>query len=136
MPEYVAATGCVPPASGPVVQVAWNAGPLALSATAPQPAMVLPSAENATVPVPSVGATVAVYVTDCPTFAGLAEALTDVVEATGAMTNSVARLYAAESDQRHRRADRQLHRGRRQHVGHGADAGLPVGVLAPCDGTA
>src|SRR5262245_2127331 len=56
------------------------------TATASHPAIGLPSAVNATVPVASAGETVAVNVTLCPTPAGLADDASVVVDAISGPT--------------------------------------------------
>jgi hypothetical protein len=91
-PAYAATMLCVPTASAAVVHVALAP----VSATAPQPAMVAPPSENATVPVGAVPATVAVKFTLTPAIAGLAELARPVVETTLFTTcDSAALLDAA-----------------------------------------
>jgi len=71
----------VPALKALAVHVAVSALPLPTRAIVPQPGMVAPPSENATVPVGAVPVTVAVKVTLTPALDGLAELVRPVVEA-------------------------------------------------------
>jgi hypothetical protein len=95
-PAYAATTLCVPAVNALVVQLAVGALPPPPSATALQPAMVVPPSVNATPPVGAVPVTVAVKVTLAPALAGLAELARPVVDASLFTTcDSVALVDAA-----------------------------------------
>jgi hypothetical protein len=77
-PLYVAVIECAPAARAEVMKVAWP------ELSMPDPMLTLPSkntTEPVGVPVPDVGATVAVNVTACPKLEGLSELITVVVVA-------------------------------------------------------
>src|ERR1022692_120349 len=87
---------CVPALRVDVLQLAVRVLPAPLSATAAQPAMVVPASEKLTAPVGALPVTVAVKVTLAPAFAGLAELARPVVDASLFTTcDSVALVDAA-----------------------------------------